>query len=202
MRFDEGRLPGLQGSRPKSPKQKLESRNSIQKMYKNKPKIGTPKIYTTTGFGPRKNREMACGLSPRCEDINANSCGKNILSQMRPKITGILCTRRYYSISDLINQFKSHVWSIMESLNGAIFHAANPSILEKLDSCQRHFLQHIGTDESEFFGMVEIYNKLPQAFIDSKSVCLFQQKLTAVARAQCVNHDPKWRFTHDPRFRG
>lgn len=69
---------------------------------------------------------------------------------MRPKITGILHTRRYYSISDLINQFKSHVWSIMESHNGAIFHAAT-SILEKFDSCQRHFLQDIGTDESEAF---------------------------------------------------
>ena len=52
------------------------------------------------------------------------------------------------------------------------------------------------------FAMVDIYNSLPQEFVDVSSVSLFQQKLTAVARARCVNHFPKWRFTHDPRFRG
>ena len=65
-----------------------------------------------------------------------------ILSQVRPKRQSILRTKPHYCVTDLVNQFKSHVWSLMEYHSGAIFHASD-SLLERLDSAQRGFLQEI-----------------------------------------------------------
>ena len=50
---------------------------------------------------------------------------EKILSQIRPKIQAILRTRCYYPVKELVGQFKTHVWGLMEYHNGAIFHAAD-----------------------------------------------------------------------------
>ena len=73
-----------------------------------------------------------------------------ILSQMRPKIVVILRTKPYYSVKELIGQFKTHVWGIMETHNGAIFHASS-YLLQKLDDAQRHFLEELGMSEAIVF---------------------------------------------------
>ena len=75
---------------------------------------------------------------------------ENILGQMRPKISAILKTKPYYKEKDLIGQFKTHVWGIMEQNNGAIFHASN-YLLDRLDACQRHFLHEIDMTEADAF---------------------------------------------------
>ena len=42
------------------------------------------------------------------------------------------------------------------------------------------------------FGMVQVYNRLPQVFIDIDNVSLFQRELTSVARAYCSNGNARW----------
>jgi len=66
-----------------------------------------------------------------------------ILAQVRPKVKAILRTRSHYSTQALIDQFKTHVWSLMECHNGAIFHAAT-YILDKLDGVHAHFVSELG----------------------------------------------------------
>ena len=55
-----------------------------------------------------------------------------ILSRVRPRIKALLRTRAHYSNASLILQFKTHVWGLMESHSGAIFHAST-SILDQID---------------------------------------------------------------------
>ncbi len=66
-----------------------------------------------------------------------------ILSQMRPKRQAILRTKPHYCVKELI-----HVWGIVETHSGAIFHASD-YLLDKLDSAQRHFLNEVGVTEAE-----------------------------------------------------
>ena len=73
-----------------------------------------------------------------------------LLSQIRPKVRAIVRTRSHYSEKDLIAQFKTHVWGLMECHNGGIFHACS-SILEKLDAVHYKFLRDIGVDHSSAF---------------------------------------------------
>ena len=71
-----------------------------------------------------------------------------ILSQVRPKVHAILRTRRHYEVRDLIDQFKTHVWSLMEIHTGAIFHASD-YLLAKIDNVQRSFLRELGVEEEQ-----------------------------------------------------
>ena len=75
-------------------------------------------------------------------DLRMHSCIDQILSKARAKITAILRMRGFYNEAQLINQFKTHVWSLLEMDAGAIFHAAS-SLLEKLDEAQNRFLRAI-----------------------------------------------------------
>ena len=75
---------------------------------------------------------------------------EKILAQMRPKIKAILRMRQYYDVKELISQFKTHIWGLMETHNGAIFHASS-SILSRLDDIQRQFLKEIGETERNTF---------------------------------------------------
>jgi len=79
-----------------------------------------------------------------------HSCIEQILSKIRPKITAILRTRGFYSVPELVNQFKTHVWSHMEMHSGGIFHAAS-SLLEKIDHAQNRFLRALGISPAEAF---------------------------------------------------
>jgi hypothetical protein len=67
---------------------------------------------------------------------------EKILAQVRPKRHAILRTKPHYCVRDLITQFKTHVWGLMEYHSGAIFHASD-TLLERFDSAQRGFLQEI-----------------------------------------------------------
>jgi len=75
---------------------------------------------------------------------------EKILSQIRPKIKAILRTKPYYSVGELINQFKTHVWGLMEIHNAGIFHASD-YLLQKLDSAQHDFLIDLGVEEADAF---------------------------------------------------
>ena len=57
-------------------------------------------------------------------DLRMHTAIDQLLSKIRPKSTAILRMRGYYSISDLINQYKTHVWGLVEAHCGGYFHAA------------------------------------------------------------------------------
>ena len=190
---------------------------------------------------------------------------EKILAQVRPKRQSILRTKPHYCVKDLINQFKTHVWSLMEYHSGAIFHASD-TLLERLDSAQRGFLQEIGMSpeiafvEHNFapprlrrnigmlgflhkrvlglshpniqkllpfhadvfgslragehdkqlyghilevqqqqslhrrsvFGMVDVYNRLPQHVVNYPTISVFQRHLTLEARKLCQDGNSTW----------
>ena len=53
-----------------------------------------------------------------------------------------------------------------------------------------HF-QH-GLHRRSIFGMVHIYNRLPQEIVDCVCVSSFQRELTLIARKKCEDGDPDW----------
>ena len=57
-------------------------------------------------------------------DLRMHTAIDQLLSKIRPKCTAILRTRGYYSVSDLLNQYKTHVWCLVELHCGGYFHAA------------------------------------------------------------------------------
>ena len=71
---------------------------------------------------------------------------EHVLSQVRPRITALLRTRRHYTIAEMIGQFKTHIWGSMECHSGAIYHAAT-SHLSKLARCQSSYLHQLGLNE-------------------------------------------------------
>ena len=75
---------------------------------------------------------------------------ENILSRMRPKVVAILRLRGHYSIKELLNQFKTHVWGLVEYQNGAIFHAS-AHLLKKIDRVQDKFLEELDLDARTAF---------------------------------------------------
>ena len=92
-------------------------------------------------------RLLGCMLDTK---LHMHHAIDKILAQMRPKITAILRCRSHYDVKTLVNQYKAHIWNIMEIHNGAIFHAAASS-LEKLDRLQKHFLDEIGIHRRDCF---------------------------------------------------
>ena len=89
------------------------------------------------------------GLLVDCKLIMLNAVEK-ILSQVRPKVQAILRTRKFYDNKQLIGQFKTHVWGLLECHNGGIFHAAS-YILSKIDDVHYNFLEKIGVSAEEAF---------------------------------------------------
>ena len=75
-------------------------------------------------------------------DLRMHSCIDQVMSKVRPKINAILRMRGFYDTPQLINQFKTHIWSLLEMNAGAIFHAAS-SLLERFDKAQNGFLKEL-----------------------------------------------------------
>ena len=82
---------------------------------------------------------LGCMIDP---DLRMHSAVEQVLSKIRPKITAILRTRGYYSTSNLIFQFKSHIWGLIETNMGGYFHAVS-SLLDKIDKAQSRFLREL-----------------------------------------------------------
>ena len=75
---------------------------------------------------------------------------EKILSQVKPKVQAILRTRAHYATRDLIGQFKTHIWSLLEMHSGGIFHASD-HLLDKFDDVQRRFLRELGVSEEDAY---------------------------------------------------
>ena len=83
-------------------------------------------------------------------DLRMHSAVEQVLGKIRPKITAILRTQGYYSIADLIVQFKTHIWGLIEMNIGGYFHAA-ASLLAKIDAAQNRFLRELGLSPAQAF---------------------------------------------------
>ena len=69
-----------------------------------------------------------------------------VTSRARPKIKALLRSRPYYSIEDLIIQFKTHIWGIIEYSHGCVLHACDTS-LAKIERLQSGFVQELRITE-------------------------------------------------------
>ena len=74
----------------------------------------------------------------------------DILARCRPKINTILRTRNFYSTQELLNQFKIHIWGLLEYHTPAIFHCTS-SRLDKIDRLQTSFLGKLDISPREAF---------------------------------------------------
>ena len=83
-------------------------------------------------------------------DLRMHTAIDQLLSKIRPKSTAILRTRGYYNVPELLNQYKTHVWCLVELHCGGYFHAAT-SLLDKVDQVQRIFLNKLEVSESTAF---------------------------------------------------
>ena len=215
-------------------------------------------IHPTFGEGePFKLLGCLCDVK-----LNMGQLVDQTVAAIRPKAKAILRTRAFYSVSDLLNQFKIHIWGLIEYKNGAILHAC-PTVLHKLDRVQRHFVQELRmTEEMAFidhnfpplclrrtigilgflhkrilnqchpaikhllsfsgmpnachpkqlethldkiigrenlyfrslFGIVGVYNRLPEALVNIESVKVFQRILSTAAKRRCQQSwDPDWK---------
>ena len=76
-------------------------------------------------------------------DLRMQTAIDQLLSKIRPKSTATLRTRGYYSTADLITQYKTHIWGLVEINCGGYFHAAR-SLLDKVGQVQISFLRKLG----------------------------------------------------------
>ena len=83
-------------------------------------------------------------------DLRMHTAIDQLLSKIRPKTTAILRMRGYYAVPDIINQYKTHVWGLVESHCGGYFHAAT-SLLDKVGQVQSNFLHKLNISEREAF---------------------------------------------------
>ena len=89
------------------------------------------------------------GLLVDCKLIMQQAVDK-LLTQIRPKVHAILRTKKFYNTKELIGQFKTHVWGLMECHNCGIFHASS-YILEKLDEVHHKFVEKLEISAEEAF---------------------------------------------------
>ena len=83
-------------------------------------------------------------------NVRMRTAINQLLAKIRPKSTAILRTRDYYSTAELIDQFKTQIWGLVESHSGGYFHAAN-SLLQKIEKRQLNFLKQLNVTVEEVF---------------------------------------------------
>ena len=60
-------------------------------------------------------------------DLRMHTAIDQLLTKLRPEITAILRTWAYYSVFQLLTQFKTHIWGLMKANSGGFFHATPTS---------------------------------------------------------------------------
>ena len=74
---------------------------------------------------------------------------RDVVSQASWKVTTILRTRRFHGVSQLVQVYKSKVFSFVEYRTSAVYHAAKTS-LAGIDAVQRRFLRELGLSVEDF----------------------------------------------------
>ena len=73
-----------------------------------------------------------------------------LFMKVKPMARRILRARGFYTIHDLMLQYKTHVWGAIQHATPALYDAC-PSVLSRLDSVQSSFVQHHGLTDEEAF---------------------------------------------------
>jgi len=103
-------------------------------------------LHPSLNHGP-SFKLLGCMVDP---DLRMHSCIEQVLSKIRPKVTAILRMRGFYSVPELVQQFKTHIWGLVEMHSGGFFHAAS-SLLKKLDHVQNRFLRELNVSPCQAF---------------------------------------------------
>ena len=82
--------------------------------------------------------------------LNMQSHIEYLLQICRPKIKAMLRTRGLYDLPTMLQQFKTHIWSIIEHHNGSLRHAT-ATLLARLDGLQVSFLDELQITEDAAF---------------------------------------------------
>ena len=83
-------------------------------------------------------------------EFNMTPLIDSILAKITPKIRAIERMRHVYSLHQLLDQFKMHIWSYLEYSNGAII-VAKVADRRRLDKAQRGFLYRLGCNDTQAF---------------------------------------------------
>ena len=75
---------------------------------------------------------------------------QKLLGKARPKLQALLQTKRFYSTSEMVTQYKTHILCTLESCTAAVYHAAD-SVLAPLDHVQDTFLHEVGVRKEQAF---------------------------------------------------
>jgi len=105
-----------------------------------------------TEFHGESFKLLGCMIDP---DLRMHSAIDQVLGRIRPKSTAILRTRAYYDVPNLIQQYKTHIWGLVEGNCGAYFHTAS-SLLNKIGQVQRRFLSKLDTLNNKLFSSLTL----------------------------------------------
>ena len=75
---------------------------------------------------------------------------EDLLARCRPKIRALLRTKNMYSVSDMITQFKTHIWGLLEYHTPAIYYGIR-SLVAKVDHLQESFLAKLDVSIDDVF---------------------------------------------------
>ena len=74
--------------------------------------------------------DVKLSMSPAVQDV---------LDRARPKVKSLLRTRGMYNHIQMLDQYKTHVWNLIEYHNGVLLHAC-ASQLQRIDAMQRGYV--------------------------------------------------------------
>ena len=90
-------------------------------------------------------------LGPMIDNkLRTRACVDKVYKKAKPKVRRLLRARRFFSTGQLVLQFKSHIWGVVESVTSAVYHAA-PSVVAKLDRIQESFVEKMSLSERDAF---------------------------------------------------
>ncbi len=90
-------------------------------------------------------------LGPMVDNkLRMHACVEKFFKKAKPKARRLLRARRFFSVSQLVTQFKSHIWGVVESVTAAVYHVA-PSVVSKLDRIQESFVEKLALSERDAF---------------------------------------------------
>ena len=194
--------------------------------------------------------------------LNMSEAVDSVVARARPKIKALLRSRAFYGLADLILQFKTHIWGLIEYSHGCVLHASD-SALARINRLQSSFVDALGVCEEyvflihnfaplelrrdiailgfihkrvlgechpaimtllpfssheiawrhtkqlethldsciashalywrSLFGLIHVFNRLPDHVVASSTVHVFQARLTEAAKKRCSSDDPQWR---------
>lgn len=96
---------------------------------------------------------------------------EQLLNKFHPKVKSLLRMKHLYSISTLIGQVKTHIWSEIEYHNGAIINAKTAE-RQRMDKMQCGFLYEICIDDTQALSILTLLLLLSDALLACWGFCV------------------------------